>query len=109
MNTSKLLAMITLVFGFALAAFAAPATEAKKEIPLGFKEAELIGTIEAIVMVKPELNLQHWRVRVDGRPSFYYVFTDEKGKVGDRIVIHIVVRVGGPVDGSWTKVRPLVR
>jgi hypothetical protein len=105
MKKFNLLVIIVLVFGSAVSAFAA---EKKPELPLGFKEAELIGTVQAIVLVKQEINLQHWRVKIDGREGFHYVFTDEKGKVGDRIVIQIVTRMSA-VPQTWIKVRPLNR
>lgn len=93
---------------FALLAFSAAlfATDDKKpSTPLGFKEAEIIGTVKEIVVVNADRNLQYWTVKVDGKDAPYHLFTDEKGKVGERIVIYVMVRVGGQV--SWIKVRPL--
>ena len=78
----------------------------KPEAPLGFAEAELIGTVQEITMVNTDKNLQYWKVKVDGKPQPSFVFTDDKGKVGDRVIIYIVVRLhtGG---AGWVRVRPL--
>jgi hypothetical protein len=103
-----ILSVIALVALFTVSACAADEKDKKPEAPFGFREAELIGTVQEITVVNVEKNLQYWKVKVnDGRVAPSYVFTDEKGKVGDRVIIYIVARVGGHT--SWTKVRPLTQ
>jgi hypothetical protein len=48
-----------------------------KETPLGFTEAELIGTVKEIKSVNADKNLQFISVKLDGKPLLNHFFTDE--------------------------------